>query len=375
MTNACPVCLKPVSGDAAALQRHVNVHLDATEEEKSQRAAEELNRSVNHPTSLSDKPLPQLTPAEKILRELEDNDAALASALAAAEGAGVNSAAPSLRGSLSDSAEHFYPDIMSKVFAVNSVSVITQGTHYCSKLDLFSSNIAGLGWDCGFRNIQMMCSSLLNDKVSREFLNKEGMTEVPSVPEIAGRIEEAWRKGFDPEGASMFQGTLIDKEVWIGATEVFILLRNMNIPAFVRDFEVPNSVFRQKMFEWIFDHFERWCRHNKCPAHHTRFLSSKSNCFIPPLFCQYPGHSLTITGAEKSRNGDIVLFVLDPDRRFYQSMTERRSFRPALARRHLHHPQFASPRFQLVSISPPEGSRVMATLRRGRGFFRGIRSD
>lgn len=350
----CPVCSREIAGGPKQLEGHVNKHLDDGEEDLSRKVAEELSAGIVRTENRSENDFANLTPAERMMKEVEDNDAALASALEAAELGDNGYIGPSLRVALSDSAEHFLPNIMQTILPPFDVveTVLCREIHIASKLDLFSSNIAGLGWDCGFRNIQMLCSSLLHSQRHKQVLSQSGITEVPSVPEIAGRIEDAWRKGFDPEGRAEFDGKLIDKEVWIGATEVYILLRNLNLPAFVKDFETPDDHFKRQMFEWIFSHFKYWCNGKSCPLHKRGFRSGRHPSFVPPLFCQWSGHSVTIVGAEKSRNGEITLLVLDPMRGFYQSILGSRSSRTnvSLVRRGLDHPQLAHPRFQFVSI-------------------------
>lgn len=309
------------------------------------------------------------------MRELEENDAALASAMAAADTPGDHQHVSSLVGSLADSAEQFYPNVTSKLLLHYNIRYVLfrQKVHIASKIDLFSSNIAGMGWDCGFRNIQMLCSALLNDAAYRGLLARVDMSEVPSIPEIAARIEQAWQKGFDPEGASRFGGTLVDKEVWIGATEVYILLRSLNIQAFVKDFETPNDVFRRQMFEWIFDHFQCWCKGETCPFHRKGFRNAKKPSFVPPLFCQWPGHSLTIVGAKKARDGSIALLVLDPARGFYRSLIESSFSESVLISRDLNHPHFQHPRFQLVSIPYPTSHGTAYPRDQTRGLLRRFR--
>lgn len=374
-STPCPICSQQISGDQTHLQQHVNNHLDASADEASQRVAAELDRTIN-PHLSSQTSLPShLSPAQRMIRELEESDAALASAMAAADLPDRSHFQPSLRSSLADSAEYFYPDIIHRVLPHPDLrdTLFRLKAHVASRLDLFSSNIAGMGWDCGFRNIQMLCSTLLNDDAHRRLLANAHISEVPSIPEIAARIEQAWQKGFDPEGASRFGGKLVDKEVWIGATEVYVLLRSINIPAFVQDFETPDDYFKNQMFEWIFDHFENWCKRQPCPFHQKGFRLLKKTSFIPPLFCQWPGHSLTIAGAERTRSGQIVLLVLDPARGFYQSLIETRSPRPSIIRRDIRHPQFQHPRFQLVSIPHAVSNHILPDRSQIRPFSRFLR--
>lgn len=56
----------------------------------------------------------------------------------------------------------------------------------------------GARWSCGYRNIQMLCSSLMQIPQYREVLFG-GSGRIPSVWDLQGLIEKAWRAGFDPE--------------------------------------------------------------------------------------------------------------------------------------------------------------------------------
>lgn len=375
----CPVCEEQLAGDSTDFEQHVNKHLDDVEEEQSRKIAEQLHRENaddNSATPHSSADHEQLGPAERMMREVEQGDAALASQLAGHyAGDSPNFVSPSLAGSLNDSAEHFYPNILAKIFPhyEGLEHVLRKKVHICSKLDMFSSNVAGLGWDCGFRNIQMLFSSLLYDPESARLIHGAGMSEVPSVPEIAGRIEDAWKRGYDPEGAANFGGTLLDKEVWIGATEVFILLRSLNIQAFVKDFETPTDVEKRNMFEWIFGHFKDWCNGRACSVHRHTILGSRKHSLVPPIFCQWQGHSVTIVGAEKTKAGDVLLIVLDPSRGFFHSLMEHRTSRLNLVRRRIDHSQFAQPRFQLVSLPPGKSVAGTSVREARRGLLGGFR--
>eukprot|EP01038_Epipyxis_sp_PR26KG_P008653 gene8653-11696_t len=93
----------------------------------------------------------------------------------------------------------------------------------------------GWQWSCGYRNIQMICSSLLKYP---QFYNVlfNGNGKIPSISELQIWIENAWLAGFDPEGALHFGGKLHYSSKWIGATECATLLRYFGINAIVVDF-------------------------------------------------------------------------------------------------------------------------------------------
>jgi hypothetical protein len=55
----------------------------------------------------------------------------------------------------------------------------------------------GQTWSCGYRNIQMLCSSLMTNPVYRRVLFA-GREEIPDIHGLQSWIETAWREGFDP---------------------------------------------------------------------------------------------------------------------------------------------------------------------------------
>lgn len=363
--TCCPICEQQVSGDENHFQRHVNQHLDDTEERESRRVAEQLaQENQNHHASLDESmdaalvaSVDQfLTVEEKLARQSEANDAAIAFALHERYtnrrySPGRHKVA--VGRSLADSADQVYQDILQRILPIyDPIELLTRRkVHICSRLDLYSSNKVGLGWDCGYRNIQMLCSALFYDPNAASALREAGILEVPSIPEIAGRIEKAWEKGFDPDGAASFGRSLTGREVWIGATEAYVFFRSINVNAFITDFETPTEKEKGDMFEWILKHFDQYCNGRSCSIHEKGMLSPGKAAIVAPIFCQWQGHSLTIIGAEKTRSGDVLLVVLDPSRGFFNTLRETYSLPASLVRREVDHAQFGQPRFQFVSIT------------------------
>lgn len=178
-----------------------------------------------------------------------------------------------------------------------------------------------MGWGCGYRNIQMLCSHLLNvglsDRTSSSPIT-EGLTKLvgknPSLESVQLGIEKAWERGFDKIGAGQLGHKLLNTAKWIGATEVVALLRCGGVRTRIVDFDrslCPRSHF----FEWIKNYFFR-----QGPSRSSR--SSPSNayhqlcCGRPPLYLQHEGHSRTIVGVIREWHDHIekdpVMLVFDP---------------------------------------------------------------
>ncbi|XP_074650837.1 zinc finger-containing ubiquitin peptidase 1-like [Tubulanus polymorphus] len=165
----------------------------------------------------------------------------------------------------------------------------------CSDLDHYASTYGDKGWGCGYRNVQMLLSSLAMHRSYRLVLFN-GRPMIPSIPKIQRLIEAAWQKGFDLQGCEQLGGKVVDTNKWIGATEVVATLASLKIKCQLVDFHAPTNQdgTHPRMFEWVRDYFK---------------IASD---FKPPLYLQHHGHSRTIIGAEQARDGSIKLLIFDP---------------------------------------------------------------
>jgi hypothetical protein len=121
----------------------------------------------------------------------------------------------------------------------------------------FPSQNIDFGWGCGYRNLQMMLSCLISHKVYQTAVKGLFPEGIPSIREIQGKIEEAWKKGFDPKGCTELKGALLGTRLWIGTTEVAALLRYMGIRAHVVCIPSPSgpNSTHPLMFDWIVNYF------------------------------------------------------------------------------------------------------------------------
>lgn len=97
-----------------------------------------------------------------------------------------------------------------------------------------------ISWGCGYRNAQMLLSSIRHSSAYRDLLlSRSGaapsqsddrtMAGLPGIKEMQEVIEKAWKEGFDPDGAAHFGGKLVGKRKWIGTTEVYVLMTSLGI--------------------------------------------------------------------------------------------------------------------------------------------------
>lgn len=133
--------------------------------------------------------------------------------------------------------------LVPKVRAISQACSNIVNTWMCSTVDHYASTYGDKGWGCGYRNMQMLISSLLqhtgyNDLVYKAWSSGAGSnsstenpqrSSMPSISRLQKMIEWAWAQGFDIQGAEQLGGKLVNTRKWIGATEVFTLLSSLRI--------------------------------------------------------------------------------------------------------------------------------------------------
>lgn len=194
--------------------------------------------------------------------------------------------------------------IVPRVKAMSFHATNVERTLACTCVDHYASSYGDRGWGCGYRNAQMLISSLLTHTGYNERLyklwkeQKPPRTSVPSISRLQSLIEQAWAQGFDEQGSEQLGCKLVNTRKWIGATEVLTLLSFLRIKCQLMDFHRPTgtSGTHPELFNWVLRHFE----------------TSLAGEFTAPLYLQHQGHSRTIMGVEQHRDGTIVLLVLDP---------------------------------------------------------------
>ncbi|XP_064802034.1 zinc finger-containing ubiquitin peptidase 1-like isoform X2 [Oncorhynchus masou masou] len=167
--------------------------------------------------------------------------------------------------------------------------------HYCS-------SEGDKGWGCGYRNFQMLLSSLQRMEPYTTCLS-EG--SVPSIPQVQVLIEGAWREGLDPQGATHFNQRLQGTRAWIGATEIYALCTSLRVSARVLDFHQPTGPgdTHPRLFDWVKQYFSQTG---------ARLPPRVVQTTQPPLYLQHQGHSRSIVGVEQKKNGSLCLLLLDP---------------------------------------------------------------
>ncbi|XP_016378921.1 zinc finger with UFM1-specific peptidase domain protein-like isoform X2 [Sinocyclocheilus rhinocerous] len=173
----------------------------------------------------------------------------------------------------------------------------------CAETGHYSSSEGDKGWGCGYRNFQMLLSSL-----HRMEQYKLLPVSVPSIPRVQALIEEAWGQGADPQGASHFNHRLQGTRAWIGATEIYAVLTSLSVKAKIMDFHKPTGPgdTHPRLSEWVKQYFSH------SASRGARLPPKIVQTTLPPIYLQHQGHSRSIVGVEQKVNGNLCLLLFDP---------------------------------------------------------------
>jgi zinc finger-containing ubiquitin peptidase 1 len=186
--------------------------------------------------------------------------------------------------------------VAARVSNLSAASAGVTKSFVCSSIDHYASSYGDKGWGCGYRNIQMMLSSLFQNPNYSEMLRAAiGSNSMPSISRLQKMVESAWTQGFDVQGKEQLGCKLYNTRKWIGATEIVTLFSWMRIECQLMDFHRPTALngCHPDLFNYVLRYFEQ-------PRPHT-----------PPLYLQHQGHSRTIIGIEQKASG-LTLLILDP---------------------------------------------------------------
>ncbi|KAI0928869.1 hypothetical protein AcV5_006299 [Taiwanofungus camphoratus] len=178
------------------------------------------------------------------------------------------------------------------------------------------------GWGCGYRNFLMACTALMDQTQQSIYFPLLDAPTPPSVRNLQHWIEEAWKQGFDEEGAGELQHKLVGTKKWIGTAELYVAFTHRRIPAQLVDFDLTKGKSVQVLVEWVVRYFSAGHSH---PQHTTvdEALRGAHPVIVTdkmPLVLQHKGHSRTIVGYEQTRSGAVNLLQFDPSSRIDASI-------------------------------------------------------
>ncbi|XP_074365153.1 uncharacterized protein LOC141706240 isoform X2 [Apium graveolens] len=272
----------------------------------------------------------------------------------------------------------------------NSTSLISG---YVDHIQSAKSEVAG--WGCGWRNIQMLSSHLLQKRPEAREILFGGCGFVPDIASLQRWLELSWEKGFDKPGSEDFDKEIYGKRNWIGTTECATLFRSFGIRARMVDFCSKELASKTSFHRQVIGPMDKYILKGDCssslvsssgtwkPNHHSTnfgklrgqhslidwvwnyFSDNKSielnkNQVIasekPPLYFQHDGHSRTIVGIQVTlqRKGgqEYSLLIFDPGhitRDLERSLRDNKGWEK-LIKRGIH--TLRKPHYQICYIDP-----------------------
>ncbi|KAF7724335.1 hypothetical protein EC973_001123 [Apophysomyces ossiformis] len=190
----------------------------------------------------------------------------------------------------------------------------TASAYLCSPYtDYVTSGFVDIGWDCGYRNCQMLMTFLQRQQEAGDYILKH-VGDVSGLQQI---LEKAWEEGFDPEGAKQLKHHVYKTRKWIGTTEVYSMLVYLGVRCTILDFHHATGPKNRHdtLFDWIQSYFESATvtKPDGC-AKDVVHITDR-----PPLYLQYSGHSITVIGIEVLKDKRRNLIVFDPQQRMLRS--------------------------------------------------------
>ncbi|TFK54817.1 hypothetical protein OE88DRAFT_1732116 [Heliocybe sulcata] len=211
------------------------------------------------------------------------------------------------------------------------------------------------GWGCGYRNFLMVCTALLSQTQRKEYWDLLEKPTPPGVRNLQKWIEEAWKQGYDKEGATQLKRQLVDTKQWIGTSDIYVAFSSRGVPCRLVDFSGV-SKDPSKLTAWVRAYFDGTDEGGDAEAGGTegRKASIVERLPIPipgmkkhkekgeegahlrgggkvsvstkmPLILQHQGHSRSIVGYvayhnPKAKGGqEVELLIFDPGRCYFYS--------------------------------------------------------
>lgn len=172
---------------------------------------------------------------------------------------------------------------------------------------------------CGYWNIQM----LLSYRLAKIEDPAHGSLPLPSVLEIQDTIEAAWDAGICSFGRTE-TGGIRNTRKWIGTHEAAAYFLKLGQPVTALSFKTSSNPKAPSSHSQLLDYVEAYFISG---LEHAAENGSSRMTQLPPIYFQRPGHSMTIVGMEKRKDGDRVLLVFDPSFAVAEVLRQLRSGR------------------------------------------------
>ncbi|KAF7191746.1 Zinc finger-containing ubiquitin peptidase 1 [Pseudocercospora fuligena] len=153
---------------------------------------------------------------------------------------------------------------------------------------------------CGYWNIQVAMTYI-------QHMNPDGPQEVPDVIRIQDTIEKAWDNGKCPYGR-LETGGIRNTRKWIGTNEALAFFQQINIRVEALSFKDSDEDEGSSAVEGLLDYVEAYFMSGIDTAESNRNAHITT---LAPIYFQRFGHSMSIVGIERRKDGSRNLLMFD----------------------------------------------------------------
>lgn len=187
----------------------------------------------------------------------------------------------------------------------------TEYAYLCSPAVRHVSKLKREGGFCGYRNIQMLTSYIINTEAPGHDIFRG---KIPSIFKIQDYIEHAWDLGINAH-SRIETGGVRGTRKYIGTPEAQAMLQSLGIGCDAQSLK-PRYDSGDRAYELLYEAVQAYFMDG------CRDFNPKVRCTdLPPIYFQHPGHSMTIVGFERKANGSRNLICFDPMFHDNQSVT------------------------------------------------------
>lgn len=175
----------------------------------------------------------------------------------------------------------------------------TTATYLCHPCVRHVRKINCDGNFCGYWNIQVALTYV-------QHMNPDGPQGLPDVLRIQDTIEKAWDNGKCPYGR-LETGGIRNTRKWIGTNEALAFFQQINIKVEAlsfKDTDDDESTAVNGLLDYIEAYFMSGL--DSAQKHSTSYTTT-----LAPVYFQRFGHSMSIVGIERKKDGSRSLLVFD----------------------------------------------------------------
>lgn len=176
----------------------------------------------------------------------------------------------------------------------------TTATYLCHPSTKHIHKLECDGNFCGYWNIQVLMTYV-------QHMRPDGPQVVPHVIQIQDIIEQAWKNGTCAYG-KIETGGIMNTRKWIGTNEALAFFTQMGVQVEALTFKTSEEYSDRLAVEGLLDYVEAYFMSGEDTAkvHGTSYITQ-----LAPIYFQRVGHSMTIVGIERKKDGSRNLLIFD----------------------------------------------------------------